>query len=40
MIYIHDTIDFCSDVPSAVTLGKFEGLHRGHQKLLQEVKRL
>lgn len=40
MIYIHDTIDFHSEEPSAITLGKFDGLHRGHQKLLKEVKHL
>ncbi len=40
MIYIHDTTDFHSDGPSAITLGKFDGLHRGHQKLLNEVKHL
>lgn len=40
MIEIHDTTDFRSDVPSAVTLGKFDGLHRGHQKLIREVLRL
>lgn len=38
MIYIHDTIEFHSEEPSAITLGKFDGLHRGHQKLLKEVK--
>lgn len=40
MIEIRDTIDFHSDVPSAVTLGKFDGLHRGHQKLIHEILRL
>lgn len=40
MKYIHDTIEFYSHVPSAVTLGKFDGLHRGHQKLLGEVAKL
>jgi riboflavin kinase/FMN adenylyltransferase len=40
MIYIHDTTEFSFDGPSAVTLGKFDGLHRGHQKLLKEVKKL
>ena len=40
MIYIHDTTEFYSEVPSVVTLGKFDGFHRGHQKLLREVKKL
>lgn len=37
MKYIHDTTEFYSEVPTAVTLGKFDGLHRGHQRLLHEV---
>ncbi|MCC8106691.1 MAG: bifunctional riboflavin kinase/FMN adenylyltransferase [Clostridiales bacterium] len=48
MKYIHDTINFNSKdsgfvltgatrLGAAVTLGKFDGLHRGHQKLIQEV---
>lgn len=40
MIEIHDTTDFSSETLSAVTLGKFDGLHRGHQKLIREVLRL
>ena len=40
MIYINDTTEFYSEVPSVVTLGKFDGFHRGHQKLLREVKKL
>ncbi len=40
MNYIYNTTDFYSDVPSAVTLGKFDGLHRGHQKLIREIVRL
>ncbi|MCD8348719.1 MAG: bifunctional riboflavin kinase/FMN adenylyltransferase [Lachnospiraceae bacterium] len=46
MRYIHDTMDFqieenqSSAKGTAVTLGKFDGLHRGHQKLLNEILRL
>lgn len=40
MRYICNTTEFFSERPSAVTLGKFDGLHRGHQKLLQEVRQL
>ncbi|MCD7746227.1 MAG: bifunctional riboflavin kinase/FMN adenylyltransferase [Lachnospiraceae bacterium] len=51
MIYIQNTTDFNSAIRScehmfsdqrfsAVTLGKFDGLHRGHQKLLNEIRRL
>ena len=40
MEYIHDTTEFYSDVPTAIALGKFDGLHRGHQKLLHEISRL
>ncbi|MGN0318911.1 MAG: bifunctional riboflavin kinase/FAD synthetase [Lachnospira sp.] len=38
MEYIHGTADFKLDRPSAVTLGKFDGLHLGHQKLISIVK--
>lgn len=34
MRYITGTRKFNIDKPTAVTLGKFDGLHRGHQKLL------
>lgn len=40
MKYISDTVEFYSKRPSAVTLGKFDGLHKGHQKLIQEIIRL
>lgn len=40
MKYLSDTTEFYSRMPSAVTLGKFDGLHRGHQKLIREIVRL
>lgn len=41
MEYIANTAEFRIDDPTVVTLGKFDGRHRGHQKLMhkmQEVK--
>ena len=35
MRYIADTVDFELKEPTVVTLGKFDGRHRGHQKLLR-----
>ncbi len=45
MRYIHDTTDFkieghASLLGAAVTLGKFDGLHRGHQRLLHKILQL
>ena len=37
MDYIREIQSYHCDRPSAVTLGKFDGLHRGHQKLIQEI---
>jgi riboflavin kinase/FMN adenylyltransferase len=34
MKYIHGVTDFTLDKPTAVTLGKFDGVHVGHQKLI------
>ena len=35
MKIIKDTTEFHIDEPTAVAIGKFDGLHRGHQKLLR-----
>ncbi len=35
MKYIKQTLDFQIKEPTAVTLGKFDGLHRGHEKLMK-----
>lgn len=40
MKYIADTTEFHIDEPTIVTLGKFDGRHRGHQKLLLTMKDL
>ena len=37
MEYIHGTSDFVLDRNSAVTLGKFDGIHMGHKKLISIV---
>lgn len=38
MKIIQGTTDIWFDFPTAVTLGKFDGLHIGHQKLIRELK--
>ncbi|MGN0328298.1 MAG: bifunctional riboflavin kinase/FAD synthetase [Lachnospira sp.] len=38
MEYIKGTSDFVLEKPCAVTLGKFDGIHIGHQKLISIVK--
>ena len=40
MKYIKDTVEFQIEEPTIVTLGKFDGRHRGHQKLLRTMKKL
>ena len=37
MKYIANTLDFTIEEPTAVTLGKFDGLHRGHELLMRTV---
>lgn len=39
MKYIHDTLDFYVGEESVITLGKFDGLHRGHELLMQEIQK-
>ncbi|MCC8142095.1 MAG: bifunctional riboflavin kinase/FAD synthetase [Lachnospiraceae bacterium] len=38
MKYFRDTMDFNIREPSSIALGKFDGLHQGHRKLLEEIK--
>ena len=40
MIYFHSASDFYLAGPSAVTLGKFDGVHLGHQLLMKKIKSL
>ena len=39
MICFEGTTSFETQLPSAITLGKFDGLHLGHQKLLNHIRR-
>ncbi len=39
MEYIKNTLEFKIKEPTVVTLGKFDGLHRGHELLMKEVMR-
>lgn len=40
MKYFKGMWDYKSPEETAITLGKFDGLHRGHQKLIQQVRKL
>ena len=40
MKYIADTVDFQLEEPTVVTLGKFDGRHRGTLKLLHTMEEL
>lgn len=37
MKYIKNTTDFLIEEPTAISLGKFDGIHRGHELLLEEL---
>ena len=38
MHYVTDLSSYQTENKTAVTLGKFDGLHRGHQELIRRIK--
>lgn len=40
MLYIANTLEFHMDTPTVVTFGKFDGLHRGHELLMDQLKKI
>ena len=39
MLYIHDTTDIRIDEPTAVSIGKYDGFHRGHRYLISNLRK-
>lgn len=37
MIYIKNTLDFYVEEPTVLSLGKFDGIHRGHELLMEKL---
>ena len=37
MKYINHTLEFHIDEPTVITFGKFDGLHRGHEMLMEHL---
>lgn len=37
MKYMKDITEFCIEEPTAISLGKFDGIHRGHELLLEQL---
>ena len=37
MKYIKNTLDFHVEEPTVISLGKFDGIHRGHELLMEKL---
>ena len=37
MKYIKNTLDFHVEEPTVISLGKFDGIHRGHELLMEKI---